>query len=85
MARQAGGQCRRRHLSQGGADILILAGSPNWVMGFEPDADRLKVSGMTEAFRAAPARVGEHLNGALPEGGDRYFAWTTLGAFGLFT
>ena len=48
--RLAGGQCRRRHLGQGGADIL------NWVMGFETGEDRLKVSGMTEAFRAPPRR-----------------------------
>ena len=52
-------------------------------MGFEPGEDRLKVSGMTEAFRAAPARVGEHLHGALPDGGDLYLAWTTLGALDL--
>ena len=52
-------------------------------MGFEPGEDRLKVSGMTEAFRAASARVGEHLHEALPEGGDLYFAGTTLSAFDL--
>ena len=46
--------------------------------------DRLKVSGMTEAgFRAATTRVGEHLHMALPEGGDLYLVWTTLGAFDL--
>ena len=60
----------RRHLGQDGADILILAGGLNWVMDFEPGEDRLKVSGMTEAFRAAPARVGEHLHGALPDRGQ---------------
>ena len=38
---------------------------------------------MTEAFRAASARVGEHLHGALPEGSDLYFTGTTLGAFDL--
>ena len=53
-------------------------------MGFEPGVDRLKVSGMTEAgFRAAATQVGEHLHGALPEGGDLYFAGTALGAFDL--
>ena len=42
------------------------------------------VSGMTEAgFRAAATQVGEHLHVALPEGGDLYLAWTTLGAFDL--
>ena len=50
----------------------------------ESGVDRLKVSGMTEAgFRAATARVGEHLHMALPEGGDLYLVWTTLGAFDL--
>ena len=52
-------------------------------MGFEPGEDRLKVSGMTEAFRAAPAWVSEHLHEALPEGGDLYFAGTTHGVFDL--
>ena len=47
-------------------DILILAGGLNWVMGFEPGEAQLKISGMTEAFRAAPARVGEHLHGRCP-------------------
>ena len=46
--------------------------------------DRLKVSGMTGAgFRAATTRVGEHLHMALPEGGDLYLVWTTLGAFDM--
>lgn len=66
-----------RLLGQSGADILILAGGP--VMGFEPGVDRLKVSSMTEAgFRAAATQVGEHLHGALPDGGDLYLAWATL-------
>ena len=73
---------REARLGQSGADILILAGGP--VMGFDPGVDRLKVSGMTEAsFRAAATQVGEHLHVALPEGGDLYIAWTTLGAFDL--
>ena len=53
-------------------------------MGFEPGVDRLEISGMIEAgFRTATTRVGEHLHVALPEGGDLYLAWTTLGAFDL--
>ena len=54
-------------------------------MGFESDADRLKVSGMTEAsLRAAAMQVGEQLHVALlPEGGDSHLVWTTLGAFDL--
>ena len=54
-------------------------------MVFEPDADRLKVSGMTEAsLRAAAMQVGEQLHVALlPEGGDSHLVWTTLGAFDL--
>ena len=53
-------------------------------MGFEPGVDRIEVSDMTEAgFRAATTRVGEHLHMALPEGGDLYLVWTTLGAFDL--
>ena len=69
-----------RLLGQSGADILILAGGPV-IMGFEPGVDRLKVSGMTEAgFRAAATQVGEHLHGALPEGGDLYLAWATRSA-----
>ena len=60
--RPSGGQCRRRLLvGQGGADSLILSGELNWVMDFESGAERFKVSGMTEAFRAAPARVGADL------------------------
>ena len=53
-------------------------------MGFEPGVDRIEVSDMTEAgFRAAATQVGERLDAALPEGGDLYLAWTTLGAFNL--
>ena len=53
-------------------------------MGFEPGVDRTEVSDMTEAgYRAAATQIGEHLDVALPEGGDLYLAWTTLGALDL--
>ena len=53
-------------------------------MGFEPGVDRIEVSDMTEAgFQAAATQIGGHLHVALPEGGDLYLAWTTLGALDL--
>ena len=53
-------------------------------MGFEPGVDRIEVSDMTEAgFRAAATQIGEHLDVALPEGGDLYLAWTMFGALDL--
>ena len=53
-------------------------------MGFEPSVYQLKISDMTEAgFRAAATQVDEHLYVALPEGGDLYLAWTTLGTLDL--
>ena len=53
-------------------------------MGFELGADRIEVSDMTEVgFRAAATQVGEHLDAALPEGGDLYLAWTMFGALAL--
>ena len=55
-------------------------------MSFEPGVDRIEVSDMTEAgFRADATQVGEHLDAALPEGGDLYLIWTTLGTLDLLT
>ena len=53
-------------------------------MGFVPGVDRLKISDMSEAgFRAAATQADEYLYVALPEGGDLYLAWTTLGTLDL--
>ena len=73
-----------RDLLSGGTGSDSLYGG-DWLVGSAEGGTLVRTGRTSSSSRAAstPAQVGEHLDVALPEGGDLYLAWTTLGALDL--